>query len=77
MSVNYKIEYRDDIPIIRLIRTLGFQKMQSALDEVADIVQSKPRIWVVTDHLELTGEQLKELANRGKKNWPMDAKIAL
>lgn len=77
MNDAYTITSFDDLAIVRLRRDLSLDEMLELVDIVAAACPGNRRLWDLSRHLKLSNEDIRLVAEHGKKAWPGPARVAL
>ncbi len=77
MNDAYTITTSDDLTIVRLLRDLNLDEMLELLDVVAARCPGNRRLWDLSKHLKLANEDIRLVAERGKRAWRGPARVAL
>ena len=78
MGASYSIETRDGITTIRIVRDLEMDKLRDVVDELADVADehSHLRLWDLSSGTNLTGDEVRAIAEHGRNRWPAPSKVA-
>lgn len=76
MPENHTIKHANGVTTIRLTRKLSLDDVLQVLDEVARTETSNRRLWDVTGQVDLSTQELKQIAARARALWPGAARVA-
>ena len=76
MSKKLLVEEMDGITTIRFTRKLTLEETLEMMDEMVQQGTTNRRLWDVGKHFNLSAEDIRKIAEHGKKIWPDPARVA-
>ena len=76
MGKKLLVEEMDGITTLRLTRQMTLEEFLGVLDDTLELGLTNRRLWDANRHFDFSAEEIRAIANHGKKIWPGAARVA-